>query len=99
MIGYVTRRLAMRNLPRDLTLVEIDRADASVWRFDERQSLNGQATASILGGGRRWSAIGSGISSSTSAGAGTAGPVAPDPGQIPGQFSIARPQAQPPHPA
>ena len=41
-------RLAVRDLPDDLALVQIDRGDASPWRFDERQSLHGQPAAAVV---------------------------------------------------
>src|SRR5947207_9567731 len=40
-IADVIRRLAVSNLPYDLALVEIDRRDASPWRFHQRQPLHG----------------------------------------------------------
>src|SRR5262245_9478097 len=97
MIANIVRRLAVCNLPENHTFIEIDRADASVWRFDQRQSLDGQASARVLGGRRRWSAIGSGIGASTSAGAGTGGCVALNPRKIAGQFGIAGHKAERTH--
>src|SRR5215470_6945568 len=40
-IPDVIRRVAVRDLPEDLALVETDRADAAVRRLDDRQALDG----------------------------------------------------------
>ena len=43
-IAHGVRRLAVRDAPEDLALVEIDRADPRVRRFEQRESLYGQTT-------------------------------------------------------
>ena len=47
MILDVVRRLAVRDLPDELALVQIERRDAAVRRLDERQTLHGQAAAAF----------------------------------------------------
>ena len=42
-VADVVRRFAVRDLPEDLALVQIDRADARVRRLEQRQSLHGRA--------------------------------------------------------
>ena len=42
MIPDVVRRLAVRDLPHDLALVQIDRRDAAIRRLDQRQALDEQ---------------------------------------------------------
>ena len=44
------RRLAVRNLPRNLAFVEVDRRDASPGRLHDRNSVDGESTTAIFGG-------------------------------------------------
>src|SRR5438067_2043767 len=48
MIADVVRSLAVRNLPGDVALVQIDRGDASVGRLDDRETLDAQAASAAL---------------------------------------------------
>ena len=45
MIPDIIRSIAVRHLPGDLALVEIDRRDAAIWRLEQRQALHRQSTA------------------------------------------------------
>ena len=47
-VAHGVRRLAVGDLPDDLPLAEIDRRDASPWRFDERQPLDREPAAAAL---------------------------------------------------
>src|ERR1051326_4667173 len=64
MVANVVRRLPMCDLPQNLSLVKVDRGDAAIRRFGERQSLNSQrrrtfgrcsspSAAGRIGGGTR----------------------------------------------
>src|SRR6185436_13601251 len=53
MILDVVWRLAVRDVPENLALVQIDRADPRVRRLQQRQSLGGQPAAAFPTGGRR----------------------------------------------
>jgi len=48
MIADGVRRLAVRDLPEDLTLVEADCRDGSVRRLDERQALHLQTSGAAV---------------------------------------------------
>ena len=48
------RRLAMRHLPADVARVEINRADAAVWRLDQRQPLNRRALSTAPPASAPW---------------------------------------------
>ena len=43
LVPDLIRRFAVRDLPGDVALVEIDRGDAAVRRLDQRQALHRQA--------------------------------------------------------
>src|SRR5439155_21666136 len=51
-IADVVRRFAVRDLPDNLALVEIDRSNAAVRRFCEWKPLNIEAAAAALGRNR-----------------------------------------------
>src|SRR5438067_12929783 len=53
MVADIVRRLAVRDVPEDLAFVEIDGADARIWRFQQRQSLHSQPAAAFAAGWRR----------------------------------------------
>src|SRR5207244_6006708 len=48
MVANLIGCFAMRDLPQNFALVQINRADASVWRFRERQTLNGECNSACL---------------------------------------------------
>ena len=52
MVAHRIRRFAMRDLPDEFALVEIDRGDASVRRLQQRQPLRIQSTAARIVGCR-----------------------------------------------
>ena len=53
MVPHVVRRLAVRDLPEDFPLVEIDRADLTVRRLHDRQAAHRQAATAPTSLGRR----------------------------------------------
>ena len=53
MIPDVVRRVAVRDLPEDLALVQADGADAAVGRLHDRQALNREAAAAAPFAARR----------------------------------------------
>src|SRR5260221_5290369 len=48
MITNVVRRVAVRDLPEDFSLIQTDRRDAAVRRLRDRQALNRQSAAAAL---------------------------------------------------
>ena len=83
MIADVVGRFAVSDLPENFTFVHVDRADASVRRLDEGETLNGK-DAGNFGGARRRSAIGAGIRARAAALADSARREALDPAEIAG---------------
>ena len=51
MVRHGVERLAVRDLPHHLALVQIERGDATPWRFDERQPLHGESAAGVAAAG------------------------------------------------
>src|ERR1700730_4114868 len=51
MIADAVGGLAVRDLPGDLALVQIDRRDAPVGRLDDRQPLDAEAASAAFAGG------------------------------------------------